>query len=166
MSETTIADYVNAKKKQYGKSQSLTKDLSQYEQALLEKNMLMKIISKNSKVVSVIVPQVLTQALDLLIGYRYIADLDEKNEFLFGADNATGFVTPGPLFRQFSEKYGLKQPLLMRGTNLREHLATTMHAFSTSEHDLERIANFMVRTLINSKTDVLFDLVIFFRGIN
>ena len=110
---------------------------------MLEKCILMKISGKNDRVLSVLIPNAIIEAIDLLVNERSIIGLDPSNNFLFGAQTANGFVDPQPLFRRFSESYGLKNPIDMRGTNLRKHLATRMHTFATDEHDLERVARFM-----------------------
>ena len=141
VAQCTIEDYETAKEAKYGKNAA--KDLSKFEQAMLHKCILMKISGKNDAVLSVLIPNAIVEAIDLLVKERSMIGLDPSNNYLFGAQTGTGFVDPKPLFRRFSESYGLKNPIEMRGTNLRKHLATRMHTFATDEHDLERVARFM-----------------------
>ena len=141
VAQATLEDYETALQANYGKN--ATKDLSAYEKHMLPQNMLMKIIGKNSNPVSVLIRNDVKESLDVMITKRHLANLDPTNNYLFGADNSKGYVDPYPLYQRYSKCYELSQPLNMRATKLRHHLATSCHAFSTDEHDLERFAEFM-----------------------
>ena len=141
MAQATVEDYETALQANYGKN--ATKDLSEYEKYMLPQNTLMKIIGKNSNPVSVLIRNDVIGSLDVMVKQRHLENLDPANDYLFGADNLKGFVDPYPLFQRYSQRYELSQPLQMRATRLRHHLATSCHAFSTDEHDLERFAEFM-----------------------
>ena len=141
MARCTLADYETAKTANYGKNAA--QGLSKYELEMLDRTTLMKIIGKNSNPVSVLIPKTVEKSLDMLVDFRSASELPNDNIYLFGAENSTGFIDPYPLFKRYSERYELKQPLKMRATKLRHHLATSLHALSTNEHDLERVAQNM-----------------------
>ena len=141
MARCTLGDYETAKTANYGKN--AIEGLSGFEVQMLRKTKLMKIIGKNSNPVSVLIPKAVEESLDILVDFRSTSQLPQDNLYLFGAHKSTGFLDPYPLFKKYSERYELEQPLKMRATRLRHHLATSLHALSTDEHDLERVAEYM-----------------------
>ena len=118
VAQCTVDDYEKAKEKNYGRNS--VQDLSRFEQEILNTNILMKISGKNDKILSVLIRHEIIHAVDLLVQERSIMELDPSNNYLFAAENLTGYVDPHPLFRRYSELYGLDRPLDMRGTNLRK----------------------------------------------
>ena len=145
MAKAKLCDYQQAKEKQWGKDPEVLATLPRYEQGLADKYLLMKIEGKRGRHVHVLISKIVEESLDLLCQNRALLDPKAKNEYLFAVPGKTKFMDPWVLFRKFAANCDLQEPGKMRGTNLRKHLATSMHCFDMTENDLGRIAKFMVR---------------------
>ena len=136
VAKAKLCDYQKAKEKQWGKDPEVLASLPPYEQVLAEKYLLMKIEGKRGRHVHVLISKIVEESLELLFENRSLLDPKGQNEYLFPVPGKTKFLDPWVLYRKFAEKCDLEDPGKMRGTNLRKHLATSMHCFDMTENDL------------------------------
>ena len=142
-----LKNFLDSKIGDYGKQQTVIDKLSKLEQAIIDKHHLMRIVGKKGRHVSVLIPELLKDAMDILVECRDYAKIDKKNDYLFCKANMEGYLNPWPVISSLSKKYNLDHPETIRSTNLRKHLATSLLSLNVAGNDLERIATFMVSLL-------------------
>lgn len=97
----------------------------------------------------VILDMELVRCIELILKHRKDANVPEKNPYVFGISNNTSnkryfkYLRACILMRHFSKKCGARIPHLLRGTELRKHIATTCITLNLSENEVDDLANFM-----------------------
>lgn len=101
---------------------------------------------KKARGVPVIVSNEIVSSIKLLLKERAKAGVPEGNPYLFGIPgNSTVFshLSACELMRKFSKESGIRHPEIMRGTQLRKHIATQSALLNLEEGEIADLANFM-----------------------
>lgn len=101
---------------------------------------------KKARGVPVLLSEAMLRAVQLILKYRSKAGVSEENPFIFGIPgNSTTFsyLSACSLMRRFAEECKVSRPELLRGTQLRKHLATQTALLDLSENEVSDLANFM-----------------------
>ncbi|XP_074031547.1 uncharacterized protein [Leptinotarsa decemlineata] len=86
------------------------------------------------------------RSVQLILKYRSEAGVPEENPFVFGIPgNSTTFtyLRACDLMRRFASECKSSRPELLRGTQLRKHLATQSTLLDLNENEVNDLANFM-----------------------
>ena len=109
----------------------------------------MTIIGKKHRHTPVLIPEFMFRALDLLtdLDIRKEIGVPDKNKFLFPRRLEDSHLEPCAILRNFahSKKFKLERPELMRTTDLRKRLATSVQILNLPENQMDWLARFMVR---------------------
>ena len=147
MAKAKLTDYEKAKHHDYGKEEEILSKCDKFDRLLAKKNMVMKIWGKAYHHLTVLVPNLLQDAIDVLVAHR--AEMgNQESSYLFPSKNSpVKFMDPWAPFRELSKQYGLKNPGVMRGTNLRKAFATSLHCFNMTPSEMKKAASFMGHSL-------------------
>lgn len=88
----------------------------------------------------------MAESVQLIIHYRENAGVSVENPYLFGLPGNSAVFThlsACELMRTFSIQSGIKDPEMMRGTELRKHIATQSALMDLGENEVGDLANFM-----------------------
>ncbi|XP_066599970.1 uncharacterized protein [Prorops nasuta] len=89
----------------------------------------------------------LLKCIDMILKYRGAAGVPNKNPYIFGLPSLDKrrykYLRACVLMRKFSLSSGVKFPTLIRGTNIRKHIATMCITLDISENQISELANFM-----------------------
>ncbi|XP_050459357.1 uncharacterized protein LOC126855594 [Cataglyphis hispanica] len=127
----------------------LYKSLGTNLQQVADKYVRFLIRGKLGRTVPVILDVELVRCIELILKHRKNANIPEKNPYVFGIPNNTSnkryfkYLRACILMRNFSKKCGAQIPHLLRGTELRKHIATTCITLNLSENEVDDLANFM-----------------------
>ena len=147
MAKTKLTDYEKAKQHDYGKEEEILSKCDKLDRYLAKKNMVMKIWGKAYHHLTVLVPKQLEEAIDVLVAHRAETG-NQESSYLFPSKNSpVKCMDPWAPFRELSKQYGLKNPDLMRGTNLRKAFATSLHCFNMTPSEMKKAASFMGHSL-------------------
>ncbi|XP_043275397.1 uncharacterized protein [Venturia canescens] len=106
-----------------------------------------EIRGKLVRTVAVLVHQDLRKCIDLFLAYRKQAGVDSKSPYLFGvAGYLKGdfkYLRAYELLRRYAEECGAPNPISLRGTTLRKHVATMCVSFNLSDQEISDLANFL-----------------------
>ena len=146
MARTKLTDYQKAKENDYGKEEEVLSKCDKLDRLLAKKNMVMKIWGKAWHHLTVLVPNQLQDAIDVIVSHREDMGIKES-PYLFPAKYSSQFMDPWTPFRELTKQYGLKNPEVMRGTNLRKAFATSLHCFNMTTSEMKKAATFMGHSL-------------------
>ncbi|XP_066596494.1 uncharacterized protein [Prorops nasuta] len=106
-----------------------------------------EIRGKKNRIVSVLLHKQLHECVKMLLKYRSIAGVHEKNPFLFGIP---GYVRKRfkhlkacNLLRKFANECHAEIPYSLRGTELRKHVATKCVELELNENEVMDVAKFL-----------------------
>ncbi|XP_074109271.1 uncharacterized protein LOC141534028 [Cotesia typhae] len=106
-----------------------------------------EIRGKLNKDVAVIASNDIIDELRLLISYRALADVPSDNDFVFGLPNGgtsrIRVINLCTVMRNLSVACGAEKPELLRGTQLRKHVATKCVEFELSDNALSDLTKHM-----------------------
>lgn len=106
-----------------------------------------EIRGKLNKDVAVIASTDIIDELRLLISYRALADVPSDNDFVFGLPNGgtdrIRVINLCTVMRNLSIACGAEKPELLRGTQLRKHVATKCVEFELSDNALSDLTKHM-----------------------
>lgn len=101
---------------------------------------------KKARGVPVLLSKEMVDSLKLILKFRKEAGVPDENPFLFGLPgNSIVFshLNACDLMRRFSKESGINDAELMRGTQLRKHIATQCALLDLQESEVSDLANFM-----------------------
>ncbi|XP_074035965.1 uncharacterized protein isoform X2 [Leptinotarsa decemlineata] len=101
---------------------------------------------KKARGVPVLLSKQMLRSVQLILKYRSEAGVPEENPFVFGIPgNSTTFtyLSACDLMRRFASECKSSRPELLRGTQLRKHLATQSALLDLNENEVNDLANFM-----------------------
>ena len=139
---TKVKNFIDAKNQQLGKQEEALKMCSESEKAMADQHLLMKIVGKRTRNNSVLIPQDMIEACDILVEERKVANICDENKYLFAIAGAKNkHLSPWPLIRKYAGKYDLKDPTTITSTKLRKNLANSMRILNLKENELDGIGN-------------------------
>lgn len=84
------------------------------------------------------------KAIELLLKYRNIADIDLGNPYIFPARNGSLMPIRGSeVVRQYRETIPLQRPEAITATKMRKHAATATQVLNMTENDQDNFAKHM-----------------------
>lgn len=100
---------------------------------------------KLARGVPVLLHKDIVDCVDLIIKFRSIAGVPDKNPYVFGIPGRSQFthLESTSLMRKYSIACGAKNPYRLRGTKLRKHIATRSALYNLEEDQVEHLATFL-----------------------
>ncbi|XP_066585410.1 uncharacterized protein [Prorops nasuta] len=142
-----LEDFLNYQKVDESSVGESYATLSEDEKKAAETYVRFTIRGKLGRTVAILVHKQIMENLQLVLKYRKLAKVSEKNPYLFGIPGKLKgdyrYLRACELLRKFSEKCGAPNPLTLRGTNLRKHIATMCVNLELKENEVSELANFM-----------------------
>ncbi|KAK5647975.1 hypothetical protein RI129_002867 [Pyrocoelia pectoralis] len=105
-----------------------------------------EIRGKLNRVVPVLINWELQTCLDIIIRFRNQVGVPSSNPYVFGLptnDNRNRYLRACVLIREYANQCGALNPNLLRGTQLRKHIATECSLQDLSENIVRDVAHFM-----------------------
>jgi hypothetical protein len=128
-----VVNYTEAKKnKNDNIDPEIFNQLSDLQKEMSKRHVLAKIIGKKQRHVPILLPIFLSNAVDVLLKNRNNCGITTKNKYLFARPGSDKTFAGCGLMRKFSLQYNLEKPKLMRSTNLRKHLATSIQVIQVT----------------------------------
>jgi hypothetical protein len=101
-------------------------------------------IGKRGRHVPILLSDVLCEAIELLNENRIAVGVPDTVEYLFGKPNSETYLKHCAEIRKFADNCGLERPDLIRTTDLRKHLATSIQVLNLKENEIDWVARFLV----------------------
>ncbi|XP_063978985.1 uncharacterized protein LOC135163467 [Diachasmimorpha longicaudata] len=121
--------------------------LTEEGKKIAKKYVRFEIREKLGRGVPVLVEKDVLQCSNLLIKYRDVVGVPKKNMYLFGLpsndNDCFRYHWACQLIRSYAVKCGAQIPHVLRGTQLRKHIATRCINLNLSENQVTDLANFM-----------------------
>lgn len=136
-----ISDYRKAEK--ISENSPVYNTLEKTEQLLANNFVRVVIRGKLGRSVPLLITKDIAKIIDLLLDYRNAAGVPIANPYVFGYDTKMKYLRACALLRTISENCGASNPKLLRGTQLRKHIATVVQTLNLKNCDITQLANFM-----------------------
>lgn len=139
-------DYKNYQSVNEETSREIYNSLSDESKKAAEMYVRFVIRGKLGRSVAVLLHTELCKCFDLLLKYRETAKVLPDNPYLFGLPNVKNkncHLSATVLMRKYSIACRAQNPNLLRGTQLRKHIATHSVLLNLSECEVTDLANFM-----------------------
>lgn len=141
----TLKDFSN--KRTTSTNPEIEKLLSGTEKELSQNLTIIEIRGKHGKKVPVLLSPSMKESLDLLIERRDIAQIDEKNEYIFAVPlQKSSYYRGCYVLRKIVDLAGCEKPELISSTLLRKHVATMAQLIDLKNNEKEQLASFMGHT--------------------
>lgn len=104
------------------------------------------ICGKKAREVPVLLSKEMLESITLLLKYREQAGVLQSNPYVFGVPGNSirnSHLIATKIMREYSEKCMASKPSLLRGTQLRKHLATESVVMDFNDNEVGDLANFM-----------------------
>lgn len=101
---------------------------------------------KKARGVPVLLSKEMLESIILILEHRKEAGVPDSNLYVFGvSSNSFGnsHLSACKIMRDYAEKCNATNPLLLRGTHLRKHLATQSVFLALNDNEVGDLANFM-----------------------
>lgn len=123
-----IEDFKNCENINQNMYSDIYVSLSEENRKIAEKYCRFLIRGKLGRTVPVLLTNELLQCINLILQFRKEAEVSQKNPYVFGLpgykDNRYKYLRACVLMRKFAHECDAKEPLSLRGTILRKHVAT------------------------------------------
>jgi hypothetical protein len=165
LSETVLAQLILFNRKRQGEVSKLK--ISVYHQAVHEKRAVnsdavdslsplekelcsnfirIEVAGKRNNIVPILITRDQKRMIELLTdsSKRSWAGIVDCNPYVFAAGRGSVECIRGcDVIRDFANACGAENPMLLRSTNLRKHVATLSQILNLKEHELEQLAKFL-----------------------
>ena len=139
-----IKNYLDAKKAQSSRQTTEEyENLDNFEKAISDKHLLVKLIGKKGRHVPILVPTSVQEGIELLLELRTEAGILETNEYLFAKNDSNTYVPIYAHLMKSARLHQLQEPELLKTTALRKHLATSLQVMALKSNDLQKVADFL-----------------------
>ncbi len=138
-----VEDYLTSKANRADiENQDVFKELSEIEQKTAKHHLLVKIIGKQDRPVSFLMPKFVEKSVDSLIARRNDMKIPGSNKFLFARQTEDSFVDGCALLRSFAynKKLLLDRPDLVTSTNCRKRIATAVQVLNLHDNEQDWFA--------------------------
>ncbi|XP_066587650.1 uncharacterized protein [Prorops nasuta] len=123
------------------------KKLSKSEKKAAETYVRFTIRGKLGRTVPILIHKQILENLQLILKHRKLANVSPKNPYLFGMPGTLKgdyrYLKACESIRKFSDSCGAPNPLTLRGTNLRKHIATMCVNLELKDNEISELADFM-----------------------
>lgn len=145
MERLVIKDYKTHKAASEYKDIELLSTLPAQSRSAINEYVRVVIRGKRSRGVAVLLHQEDVRCIDLILKYREEAGVPEFNPYVFGVAGATPYnhLRATDLLRTHSSRCGANNPTALRGTRLRQHVATQAAVQNLSGREVEDLATFL-----------------------
>lgn len=162
LSEVTLVSLILFNRRRVGESQDILSTdfdgrdylneeevlhLSDADKILAKEYSLMNIRGKKGREVPALVKTSIANCIDLLKSLRKEANIPNENEFLFAlpptAAKPIRNIDACTIVRKFSVECGAKDPVSLRGTTLRKHMASVCIWKDLDDNTVSEVADFM-----------------------
>ncbi|XP_059367604.1 uncharacterized protein LOC132106026 isoform X2 [Carassius carassius] len=119
--------------------------LSPFEQKMSKHFSRVEIMDKKGRKVAILFNSELVRTIEIIVEKRDACEVDRDNPFLFGRPECspTSFFRGQDCVRLFASQCGVKNPELLRSTQLRKQVATMSQILSLKDNELDQLANFL-----------------------
>ena len=140
-----IEDYKSHETLDIKSHQQLYESLSPEAQAAVKKYVRFTIRGKLARKVSVLLSSELVKCIDLILSTRNEAKVNKKNPYVFGIQSYDTkrnlYLRSCQLMRQYSVDCGAENPISLRGTKLRKHIATKCISLKLTDNQVSVLAD-------------------------
>src|SRR5688572_2436331 len=141
VSKMTIQEY--EQKTIISLSSDAMQALSPIEQSLCKMFVRVEVKGKRDRTVPVLLLPKMQASIDLLMKSRSDAGIRNSNNYVFAYSNSENFLRGSDALRNSAELCGAENPLSLRSTNLRKHVATLSQVLNLKENELDMLAQYM-----------------------
>ena len=145
VSKLEIARYVENCEKKYI-SEDAVKSLSELEKQLLRNFTRIEVPGKRDNVVPILMTATQKAAIDLLVNaeHRSMAGIAQQNPYVFPASmGSMSSLRGNDCLRIFAKECGAKNPLQLKATELRKHVATFSQIINLKDNEMDQLAGFL-----------------------
>lgn len=140
-SRMKMNDFINRPKWSDQCTEELKNSLTEFEQKLAEKLILVEIIGKRGRRVPILLKADTKDAIDLLIKTRDVVGISKENPYVFArTGNSTGNIRGHDCLRKFCIEAELEQPKNVTSTKLRKYVSTVCQVFDLTENEYDWLA--------------------------
>jgi len=160
LAETTLAQVIIFNRRRQGEVSKMTiqeyeqktiislssdamEALSPIEQSLCKMFVRVEVRGKRDRTVPVLLLPKMQASIDQLMKTRSAAGIRNSNNYVFAYSNSENFLRGSDALRNSAKLCGAKNPLSLRSTNLRKHVATLSQVLNLKENELDMLAQYM-----------------------
>ncbi|KAF5276790.1 hypothetical protein FQR65_LT16184 [Abscondita terminalis] len=138
-----IEDFHNTETMNTENDSDIYNFLSEIEKQSIQEFSRITLRGKLARGVPVLIDKEMLRCIQIILKKREEAGVLSNNPFVFGLPGHNKYLRACKLLREYSILCGAKNPELLRGTQLRKHIATKSAIMNLPDNEVEDLANFM-----------------------